>query len=71
MPLPRALPGRSLAELGSLAPSRLPYGSLEPRDSPPSEREFQHGRRPVGFAALFTTKVAARATVAAPAEAGF
>ena len=38
VPLPRALPGRSLAELGSLVPSKLPQGSLEPRDSPPSER---------------------------------
>ena len=35
---PKALPGRSLAELGSLVPSKLPQGSLELRDSPPSER---------------------------------
>ena len=32
---PKALPGRSLAELGSLVPSKLPQGSLEPRHSPP------------------------------------
>ena len=35
---PKALPGRSLAELGSLVPSELPQGSSELRDSPPSER---------------------------------
>ena len=35
---PKALPGRSLVELGSLVPSKLPQGSLEPRDSPPSKR---------------------------------
>ncbi len=33
-----ALPGRSLAELGFFVPSKLPQGSLEPRDSAPSER---------------------------------
>ena len=63
MPLPRALPGRSLAELGFLVPSKLPQGSLELRDSAPSKRELQHGPRPVGFAALFTTKVSARSAV--------
>ena len=36
VPLARALPGRSLAELGFLVPSKLPQGSLEPRDSAPS-----------------------------------
>ena len=71
VPLPRALPGRSLAEIGFLVPSKLPQGRLEPRHSAPSARELQHGRRPVGFAALFTTKVAARAAVKAPVEAGF
>ena len=35
---PKALPGRSLAELGFLVPSKLPQGSSEPRDSAPSER---------------------------------
>ena len=43
VPLPRALPGRSLAELGFLIPSKLPQGSLEPRHSAPSARELQHG----------------------------
>ena len=43
VPLPRALPGRSLAELGFLVPSKLPQGSLEPRDSAPSKRGLQHG----------------------------
>ena len=58
--LPRPA-GRSLAELGFLVPSKLPQGSLEPRDSAPSKRELQHGSRPVRFAALFTTKVVALA----------
>ena len=35
---PKALPGRSLSELGFLVPSKLPQGSSEPRDSAPSER---------------------------------
>ena len=69
VPLPRALPGRSLAELGSLVPSKLPQGSLEPRDSAPSVRGLQQVGRPVGFAALLTTKVSARAAVEAPVEA--
>ena len=69
--LPRALPGRSLAELGSLVPSKLPQGSLEPRDSAPSKRGLQHGGRPVGFAALFTTKAGDLRAVEALVEAGF
>ena len=70
VPLPRPA-GRSLAELGFLVPSKLPQGSLEPRHSAHSKRGLQHGGHPVGFAALFTTKVAARAAVEAPVEAGF
>ena len=70
MPLPPALPGRSLAELGFLVPSKLPQGSLEPRDSAPSERELQQGGRPVGCAALFTTKACDRPAVEALVEAG-
>ena len=62
-PRDSALPGRSLAELGVFVPSNLPQGKLEPRDSAPSERGLQHGQRPVGFAALFTTKVSARPAV--------
>ena len=65
-----ALPGRSLAELGFFVPSKLPQGRLEPRDSAPSKRGLQRGGRPVRCAALFTTKVAARAAVEAPVEAG-
>ena len=68
--LPRALPGRSLAELGFLVLSKLPQGSLEPRHSDPSKRGLQHGGRPVRCAALFTTKVAARAAVEALVEVG-
>ena len=55
VPLPRPA-GRNLAELGFLVPSKLPQGSLELRHSAPSKRGRQHGRRPVAFAALFTTK---------------
>ena len=69
VPLPRPA-GRSLAELGFFVPSRLPLGSLEPRDSAPSKRGLQLGSRPVRCAALFTTKVAARAAVEALVEAG-
>ena len=57
VPLPRALPGRSLAELGFLVPSNLPQGRLEPRHSAPSKRGLQHGCRPVRCAALFNTRV--------------
>ena len=71
MPLPRALPGRSLAELGSLVPSNLPQGSLELRHSAPSKRGRQHGRRPVAFAALFTTKACDLRAVEALVEACF
>ena len=56
VPLPRALPGRSLAELGFLVPSKLPQGSLEPRHSAPSERELQHGGGPAGCAALLKAR---------------
>ena len=70
VPLPRPA-GRSLAELGFLVPSKLPQGSFEPRHSAPSKRGLQHGGRPVRCAALFTTKVAARAAVEVPVEAGF
>ena len=69
VPLPRPA-GRSLAELGFLVPSNLPQGRLELRHSAPSKRGLQHGLRPVCYAALFTTKVAARAAVEAPVEAG-
>ena len=51
VPLPRAVPGRSLAELGFFVPSKLPQGSLEPQDSA-SKRELQHGRGPAGCAVL-------------------
>ena len=53
---PKALPGRSLAELGSLVPSELPQGSSELRDSPPSERELQHGVGPAGCAVLLKAR---------------
>ena len=46
--------------------------ALFERAAPPSpKRGLQHGLRPVCYAALFTTKVAARAAVEAPVEAGF
>ena len=70
VPLPRPA-GRSLAELGFFVPSRLPLGSLEPRNSAPSERGLQHDQRPVGFAALFTTKARDRPAVEVLVEAGF
>ena len=70
MPLPRTLPGRSLAELGFLVPSKLPQGSLELRDSAP-KWELQYGWRPVCCAALFTTKARDRPAVEALVEAGF
>ena len=52
VPLPRALLGRSLAELGFLVPSKLPQGSLEPQHSAPFKRGLQHGSGPVRCAAL-------------------
>ena len=68
MPLPRPA-GRSLAELGFLVPTKLPQGSLEPRHSAP-KRGLQQGGRPVGCAALFTTKACDRPAVEALVEAG-
>ena len=56
IPLPRALPGRNLAELGFLVPSKLPQGSLEPRHSAPSKRELQHGFGPAGCAVLLQAR---------------
>ena len=52
---PKALPGRSLAELGSLVPSKLPQGSLEPRHSAP-KRELQQGFGPAGCAVLLQAR---------------
>ena len=43
VPLPRVLPGRSLAELGFVVPSKLPKGSLEPQDSASSGGSRQDG----------------------------
>ena len=53
---PKTLPGRSLAELGSLVPSKLPQGSLEPRDSPPPSGGLQHGLGPAGCAVLLKAR---------------
>ena len=53
-------------------PSKGLWHSLNvPLPRAPSKRGRQHGLRPVCCAALFTTKVAARAGVEAPVEAGF
>ena len=53
---PRALPGRSLAELGFFVPSRLPQGRLKLRDSAPFKRGLQHEVGPSGCAVLLKAR---------------
>ena len=52
-------------------PTSLWHPLNVPLPRAPSKRELQHGRRPVAFAALFTTKARDRPAVEALVEAGF
>ena len=54
-----------------IPPTRPWHSSNVPLPRAPSKRGLQHGRRPVGSAALFTTKVSARPTVEVIVEGCF
>ena len=59
------------AEVKGIPPTRLWHSLNVPLPPAPSERGLQHGQRPVGFAALFTTKARDRPAVEVLVEAGF
>ena len=59
------------AEVKGIPPTRLWHSLNVPLPRAPSERGLQHGQRPVGFAALFTTKARDRPAVEVLVEAGF